>query len=144
MPTPMLIAPWSPGLITVTFGEVIASGVADGSFATVEMSEDGIVEQVGEDGSVVLNQNLNELGQLTLRLLHQSPINGILLAIYNANRLSFGSGVRHLTVADENNKTLAFAPQAWIVRAPNLDYGDMAQPREWLIRGSPMRISGGI
>lgn len=135
-----ILRPYSPGLVTVIFGEVIAVGVADGSFAVVEMAEDGIVEQVGEDGSVVINQNLNELGQLTLRLLHQSPVNALLQSIYNANRLFFGSGIRPLRVIDGNGSTKVTAPQAWIVRPPNVDLGDMAQPREWLFHASPMRF----
>lgn len=138
-----IIRTYSPGLVTVIFGEVIAVGYADGSFVTAEMAEDGIVETVGEDGSVVINQNLNELGQVTLRLLHQSPANALLQAIYNANRLSIGSGVRPLRVKDENGSTLITAPQAWIVRSPNVEFADQAAPREWLLRGSPMRFFGG-
>lgn len=135
-----ILRPWTPGLVTVIFGEVIAVGYADGSFLTAEMAEDGAVEQVGEDGSVVVNQNLNELGQVTLRLLHTAPANAILLAIYNANRLLWGSGFRPLRVVDANGQQTVSAPQAWIVRPPNMDLGDIAQPREWLIRGNPMRF----
>lgn len=138
-----ILREYSPGLVTFIFGEVIAVGYADGSFLTVEMAEDGIAEDVGEDGSVVINQSLNELGMVTLRIHHQSPTNALLQAIYNANRLAFGSGVRPLTVIDGNGQTRVQAPESWIVRVPNIDLADKAAPREWQFRGSPMRVFGG-
>lgn len=140
---PDIVRPYTPGLVIVTFGEVIAVGAADGSFATVEMVEDGVVEQVGADGSVVINQSMNELGQLTLRLFGTSPANTLLQAIYNASRTSVVLGVRALTVFDGSTNTTHAAPAAWITRSPNREYADQLSPYEWVIRGSPMTTVGG-
>lgn len=143
MPLPDELRTYSPGLVTVIFGEVIMVGYADGSFMSFEMAEDAITEQVGEDGSVVLNQSLNEVGEVTVRLWHQSPTNDLLQSIHNNNRLAFGSGVRPLRVVDGNGNTTIDAPQAWISRIPNVELADQASPREWKLRGSPMRVTGG-
>ena len=130
-----------PGLVIVTFGEVIASGYAADEFCTVELLEDEVTETAGEDGSVVRSANRKRLGQVTLRLFHLSPTNSLLQAIRDADRASFGAGVKPLTVA-QGAKTWTM-PQAWIVRAPNVPLGAEAPVREWVFRGSPLQFIEG-
>lgn len=134
-----VIVPWSPGLVIITFGSIIMSGAAEDSFCTVEMNEDAVSEQIGTDGTVVPSQSMNELGMVTVKLMHTARVNAQLLALVNANRLRWGSGFQPITVVDPSLPRKVFAPIAWIAKVPNLDLGKQAQAVEWQIRGAPMR-----
>ena len=55
---------------------------------TIAMAEDKNTMTVGADGNVMHSQHASKAGHLTVRLLQTSPINQLLMAIYDAQQAS--------------------------------------------------------
>ena len=81
---------------------------------------------------IVFDTN-NDLVDITIRLQQTSRMNGILAAAYNAAKFGGGGGnvFGVFQLVDLNGTLIHFAEKSWIRRAPDINYNNSPQPREW-------------
>lgn len=129
--------------VSVIFNGLPLSGVADGTFVTVEQNEDTFAVTVGSGGDAVRTANNNSSGRVTLTLLQSSESNDALSAVHNADKLS-GDGVGALMVKDNSGRTIVTAAKAWIVKPANSEFAREASNREWIFESDNIvHIVGG-
>jgi hypothetical protein len=99
-------------------------------------------DQAGAGGEVIRNRSHDERGNVTFTLLKSSPTNDSFQALHAQDKL-LGTGVRPLTVKDLNGRTVVSAARAWISKAPPIEEGKEASPREWVLRCAKLEIKVG-
>jgi hypothetical protein len=112
----------------------VLSGYADGTFVKITRSGAAFEKKKGADGTVDrCNRNAYDF-EVEITLKQTSPYNAILAGILAADQLS-NSGVFPLTIVDLSGPTGApstfFAPQAWIEKDPDVEYGDSLKNHTW-------------
>ena len=112
----------------------VLSGYADGTFVKITRSGDAFEKKKGADGTVDrINKNAYDF-EVEITLKQTSPYNAILAGILAGDQVS-NEGVFPLTVADQSGPAAApstfFAPQAWIVKDPEVSYSDSLQNYTW-------------
>ncbi len=121
---------YDPKLITMVFGAVIVTGIAEGTFVTIAQNGDSFEKVRGADGGVDrINKNANDYS-VTLTLKRTSLTNDALSAIAILDKNS-NTGKFPLIVKDLNGTSLFFAEQAWIAKEPDPEEGDTMPTREW-------------
>lgn len=143
MPADPIVRTYDPKLIIITFGPVIVSGYAEGTFLSIARNGDVFEKSKGADGSVDrINRNANDYSA-TLTLKQTSLTNDAFSLILKQDQLT-NTGKYPLTVKDLNGTTLFFAPQAWIGKDPDPEYSDSLSAREWrLDTGNAQFTQGG-
>lgn len=134
---------YDPKQMVVTFGPVILSGWADGTFLSVSPGDDAFEMRRGADGSVDrTNKNVFD-ATVSFTLMATSPTNQQLSIIHEADKLTNG-GVLPLAIKDLNGTTLFAFPQAWIVVAPDAESSNSPSDREWRLQtGKGVQNIGG-
>ena len=134
---------YDPKKIVGTWGAIIFSGYADGTFITIERNGDLFEKRKGADGSVDrINKNANDFSA-TLNLMQTSLINDLLSAVMITDGLT-NLGIFPLTIKDLRGNTLFFAAQAWIAKDPDDEEGDSLAGREWRFDTGPAeKFTGG-
>lgn len=122
---------FDPSQISIVFGPVIFTGFMDGTFVTVERDEDTFSKHAGADGDVTRVRMRNKMGKITVTLKAEAPANDLLSAIMKTDELT-GGGVQPFMIKNQNGTTLCEAPECWITKPPNVEYGDEASGREWV------------
>ena len=102
----------------------------DGTFITVEFSEDAWELAVGAQGDAAFVGNLDQSGIITVTLQQGSPSNDLLSAMFLEDRL-LRTGVGPFMLKDLLGTTLVTAPVSRIQRCPTLEYADVLSGREW-------------
>lgn len=125
---------FDPAQVKITFGATVLSGYADGTFVKITRSGDAFEKKKGADGTVDrINKNAYDF-EVEITLKQTSPYNGILSGLLAADQLS-NLGVLPMTVVDLSGPTGApstfFAPQAWVMKDPEVDYGDALKNHTW-------------
>lgn len=134
---------YDPKAVIVTFGAVIFTGFAEGTFVSIERNGDLFEKVRGADGGVDrVNKNANDYA-VTITLKQTSITNDALSAIAQADILA-NTGKFPLTVKDLIGTTLFFAAQAWIAKDPTDEESDTLSNREWRIdTGIAAKFTGG-
>lgn len=133
---------YDPKRVIVTVGGSPILGFASGTFIEVERSEDAVNLMVGTQGEYAWALNRNKSGTITLTLMHTAQSNDILSAMARAGELT-GLGGRPLSVNDTNGRTLVSAPEVWVQKLPNLEYGNEVGNREWVLIAGDLDIAVG-
>ena len=143
MATNPSVGTFDPKKVIVTFGEVVFSGYAEGTFINVSRSGDAFEKRKGSDGSVDrINKNAYDC-TAELTLMQTSPTNDLLSAILIQDQLS-NTGIRPLTISDLSGTSLFFAPLAWIRVDPNDEKADSLGNRTWTFdTGIAEKFTGG-
>lgn len=138
-----IVRTYDPKAIVVTFGPVILTGFAEGTFVAITRNGNKFEKVRGADGGVDrVNKNANDFG-VTMTLKQTSLSNDALSAIMIQDGLS-NTGKYPLTVKDLLGTTLFFAAQAWIAKDPDDELSDEMSPREWLFEtGIASKFTGG-
>lgn len=123
---------FNPTEVNITFGGIIATGLADGTFVTVEQSEDSFTEQAGPDGEVVRVQSNNPIKIVTLTLQQSSDTNSLLSAAHQLD-LNTGEGVLPFALKEIGGDTIVLGGRAYIRRFANIEYSKEVTNREWTI-----------
>ena len=126
---------YDPGLVIVTFGPVRLVAPAEGTFVSIERSEDAFTKVVGARGDVVRVRNRDRSGTITVTLQSASPSNDLLTAIANAIEIEGAApdaDVYPITVRYLNGTDLAAGPNAWIRKRPQRDYAMEHSNVEWV------------
>jgi hypothetical protein len=134
---------YDPKLVIITFGPVIITGYAEGTFVTITQNGESFEKVRGSDGGVDrVNKNSADYA-VAVTLRQTSLTNDALSVIAAADRLD-NSGKKPLTVKDLNGTSLFFAEQAWIGKEPDDENSDSLGSREWRFdTGIASKFTGG-
>lgn len=125
-----VVRTYDPKQIIVTFGGVIFTGFAAGTFLTITQNGDDFEKERGSDGTVDrINKNSDDYS-IAATIKQTSLTNDALSVIRKEDKL-FNTGKKPFAVKDLNGNSLFFALFAWIRKAPDPDYGDALTNREW-------------
>jgi len=133
---------YDPKQIIMTFGPIVFSGYAEGTFVTLARSGDAFTKVKGADGGVDrVNNNALDFA-VTVTLKQTSLVNDLLSASLNLDLIT-NLGILPLIVKDLAGTTLFVATSAWIAKDPDLEYGDAQSGREWRFDTGPADLFQG-
>lgn len=139
----MAVATYDPKKIEITFGSMIISGYADGTFVSIASEGDGFERMTGAAGDVAFVNKQMWCYDVTLTLLQTSHSNSELTLWYNMDKLT-NSGLTTLTIKDHRGNSLLEAAEARICAEPEVIYSRDIETREWVIRtGAAINNIGG-
>jgi hypothetical protein len=139
-----MVRTYDANKVVVVFGANILTGFADGSFLTVERSEDSFTVYVGSSGEVARSRSNNKTGTSTLKLMQTSLSNDILSAYMVADELS-GQGIVPFQVKDLQGTTLVLAKESWVLKPADAEFAREAGEREWKIQHAELEVFiGGV
>jgi hypothetical protein len=128
--------------ITIALGNHSVTGVADGSFVSVEQSGDGVTKVVGAYGEVQRSISPDSTYTVTLALLWGSPTNAWLRNMVKKDKES-SNAIFPVLIKDLVGGILLSAEEAWVVKDPNLGYDLTAQNVEWQIETGQAEVTDG-
>lgn len=123
---------YDPDRISVTLNGKNITGFAAGTFVRVERETDSFTKKVGAKGDTTRVRSRNKSGMVTITLLAASPSNTLLNALLRQDE-KFGTGYGELQVINLNGDVVCSAPNAWVKKFPNVEYGDDDSDREWVL-----------
>lgn len=121
--------------VIAALGSHIPSGYSQDSFITVEAIGNGVEDDSGADGEVVINISQDRRLKISFKMQYQSATNTFLLNKYNANRLVPGSGLFPVVIKDLGGNPLVTCEQAWVVKPAGIAYGAKIGDQSWEIHG---------
>lgn len=133
---------YSPDKIIVTVGAYTLTGVADGTFVTIEAMTDGVASEAGAYGDVARAMSLDPRHTITATLQQTSDSNTILSGLYQADRVSGGNGAFPVSVVDLRGTTI-FAGQGWVRKQATSTFSKGLEAKEWAIEAVGDYVSGG-
>lgn len=141
----MAFKEYDPRQVTVSLAGNVLRGFADGTFVRVQMESDAFTDVVGTDGEVSRSRSSDDRATVTFLLMQTSDSNDVLSALHNLDKTTpGGAGVGALEIRDRNGRAYYRAAEAWISKAPDVEFGREPGPREWAIRCAKMiRVDGG-
>lgn len=139
-----IVRTYDPKQVVITFGAIIFTGFASGTFIQVARSGDLFEKNKGSDGTVDrTNKNAFDF-RVTVTLKQTSLTNDLLSAVQVSDIIS-NLGVLPMTIKQLNGTTLFFAPQAWIAKDPDDEFADVSGNREWIFdTGVAEKFTGGV
>ena len=138
-----IVRTYDPKFIVITFGAIIFTGFAEGTFVQVVRNGDKFEKSKGADGSIDrVNKNAFDF-RVTATLKQTSLTNDLLSVVSESDALT-NLGMLPLTIKDLKGTTLFFAPQAWVAKDPEDEYSDSLSPRTWEFdTGVATKFTGG-
>lgn len=130
---------YSPKKVVATVAGIPIDGYADGTFITVEQSEDNFTLYKGAGGDMARAQNLDESGEVTFTLMATSITNAQLSALAKADRDSL-TGVGTIIIKDLLGTTLVKGNAAWVKKNPTINFGKEVETREWVFTVAKLKI----
>lgn len=130
----MTLHTYYPDQVAMVFAGIPITGFADGTFLSVEQSEDSFSLQVGSDGEACRSRTNNRSGRVTFTLGQWSAANDLLSALHNVDiSTPNGDGIGPLLIKDNSGRSLFAAEKAWIVKPPTGEFAREAGSREWVV-----------
>jgi hypothetical protein len=133
---------YDPGLVSMSFGAILITGIAKGTFVSAERNKDAWSIDVGAGGDVTRTKNRDRSGMVTVTLQQSSPSNDALSARARLDELS-SAGASPLIVKDLSGTTLVQAEAAWVKKLPKTEFGDESSNREWIFECADLEIVAG-
>lgn len=127
----MTIKNYDPKKLVFVWGEIIASGYADGVFVSAKRNGDSFGIHVGADGITTRVLMADRSGEVTLNLAQSSQVNDLLSARMALDELT-GLGTAPLLVKDIVGTTLITAQSAWLKKPADAEFGKEVSEREWI------------
>lgn len=121
---------YDPKQVVCTFGNIILSGFADGTFITAERDEDAFSRKVGAAGEACWVRNNNRGGAVTFTTMQDSQTNDVLSTFAAADDLN-GTGVQSFFMKDLTGTSLVHAGECRIKKMPKLERGKELAEVEW-------------
>ena len=125
---------YSPKNVLCTMGIHIASGFTEDGFITITPQGDGVTDEAGADGEVVISIPDDPRYEIKLVLQYGSKTNNWLLKQYNNNKQSPGSGLFNMQIKDLGSNPDFTASKAWVSKPAPCAYGKAGQSQEWTLR----------
>ena len=113
---------YNPKLVVVSWGPVLFSGFADGTFISAIRNSQSSNLAVGSTGDGARAISNDKSGVVTLTLLQTSSVNALLSAIGQADEL-VGSGVLPFLIKDIKGLDLVSSINMWIQKIPDYNRG---------------------
>ncbi len=113
---------YDPKKVLVSFGPVLFSGFADGTFINAARNNQGVNLAVGATGDAARAISNDKSGLVTLTLLQSSNVNALLSAIEKLDQEN-GDGVNPLFIKDLKGLDVVKASTAWIQKIPDYNRG---------------------
>lgn len=135
----MTVKTYDPTQVSLIVGGFNITGFADGSFVTVARNADAFALHIGTDGEGTRAKSSNKSGRITITLAQSSDSNAVLSAFLAADELS-NTGVVPVLVKDSSGTSLFAAETAWIVKAPDAEFGRELGSREWIIETDNLAV----
>lgn len=134
---------YDPKKVIVTFGTIVMTGFAAGTFITITRNGDVFEKERGADGTVDrINKNATDFS-IAMTIKQTSITNDLLSTVMIAD-INSNSGIFPFTVKDLGGTELFFAGQAWIAKDPDDELSDSLTPREWRFDTGPAtKFTGG-
>ena len=115
---------YSPKNVLCTMGIHIASGFTEDGFITITPQGDGVTDEAGADGEVVISIPDDPRYEIKLVLQYGSKTNNWLLKQYNNNK----------QIKDLGSNPDFTASKAWVSKPAPCAYGKTGQSQEWTLR----------
>lgn len=125
---------YSPKNVICALGSHMPSGWAPDSFINITEQGDGVTDESGVDGEVVISISDDPRYEIKMVFLYGSATNTYLLNQYNRNKRSPGSGFFNVLIRDLGGNPKFQAAKAWVSKPAPLAYGAKAGTQEWTIR----------
>ena len=121
-----------PGL-TAAIGS--SSGAAKDGLST-GFDEDKTSVTTGADGSIMTSLRASQTGRITVRLLKTSPLNAVLNAAFNFQRVSAANtGQNNLRIVDKARGDVVTGRQMSFVKHPDNVWSEEGNILEWTFIG---------
>lgn len=124
---------YSASNVLVALGSHMPSGFEKDSFISISELGDGVTEEAGADGEVVVSVSNDPRYEVKLKLQYGSFTCDWLLARYRANQQLPGSGFFPVLIKDLGDNPVFKATQAWVTKTPSVTYSSTGQPTEWTL-----------
>lgn len=128
----MAIQTYNPRQIMIQINGYAVSGLADGTFVSVERTEDAYTLYSGADGRAARVKSNNYSGLLTLTLMQTSDANDELSRYALADQAT-DAGTFTMMIKDNEGRTLIYSAEAWVQRMPTVEFSKELSNREWTI-----------
>lgn len=138
----MPVRTYDPKSVIVNVAGVPMSGFADGTFVTVERSNDTFSKVSGADGVVSRAKTNDRSGTLTLTLAQTSPSNDTLAALAVVDELT-NLGVVPFSVTDVSGRTKIVSAFGWVKKPAKAEFGKEISNREWAFDLADLDIGNG-
>lgn len=135
----MTVRTYSPREVTVLVGGVPLTGFGDGTFVSVELP-DATTSQKGAAGAHTRTLSADRSAMVKITLQQTSPANAVLSSMWASDQAA-GAGVRPLIIKNLRGTELFFAPQAWVQKAPNIEFGAESGNREWSLECGDCKVT---
>lgn len=119
----------SKGKLTV--GGIPISGFGD-NIIEIEHNEDSYSEKNGTDGHTTRIRNLNSNGKATIYLQQSSASNDVLNALATKDQID-GTGIAPFLFTDLSGRTVAAAPQCYVIKKPKWGMGKEIKENSWVL-----------
>jgi len=114
------------------FGLGSGAGAAEEGITATPTAEISTM-QVGADGSGQHSLHADKSGRVTVRLLKTSPVNKLLMTMYNFQTASSSAhGQNTIVITDTKRGDVITCRQCAFVRAPDLNFQKVAGTNEWM------------
>lgn len=123
---------YSAEAVEVIVGGFSMSGLADGTFVSIERDEQAYNKITGADGTVSRSRTGNRSGTITLTLQQTSPSNDVLSGLMIADEAT-DAGVVPCLIKDTSGRTLHYVSAAWVQQMPTQEFGKEISEREWVL-----------
>lgn len=123
----MSVRTYDPQDVNVVVDGTILTGFAEGTFVSIERSEESYVMYVGSKGEVARSVNANKSGTITITLDQTSPSNAVL------RRLANSVATFPISVVDQNTGETSGGNNAWVEQPASKEFGNEIGTREWTI-----------
>lgn len=130
---------YDPKDYSLIVGGHIVEGWADGTFLTVERTNDTWSDTVGADGEGARAKSNDKRGTFVFTLMQTSLSNSVLSGFHNADELNNGGQVPVL-IKDNNGDTVCEAAAAWVRKPANVELGKEITNREWTLATTSMNM----
>ena len=124
---------------TVDFG--MGSGAAEEGI-TFERTEDHNTMVTGADGSVMHSLHVADSGTVRVRLLKTSVINGQLMNMYKAQKISANVwGQNTIELRDRTRQDKIVCSEVAFTGPPTVSYGKVGAVQEWLFHAGHIEMT---
>ncbi|MCL2188428.1 MAG: DUF3277 family protein [Defluviitaleaceae bacterium] len=126
------IRTYDPGAVNLVVGGQVITGVADGTWITVERAEDSFTEYIGSKGEVAMAESNNRSGTVTVTLENTSPS---VAYLYRLAKRRGRNAIIDVSVVDANEEggMRWAASEGRVRRPPNYEAGKEITEREFQI-----------
>lgn len=122
--------------VIVIVGGNYMQGLADGTFLNIVPNADDFTKVVGADGNVARSKSNDASFRVTLTLMQTSASNDVLSALRRSDKIA-NAGIVPIQVKDLGGRTLFSAPECWVARPPDSEFGKELSQRQWMLDTGP-------